>query len=128
MNKERIYRGKSKDGGEWIYGYYCPVCFGLFPCRPAIVSNYEIEKGCWRPVEVVPETVGQYIGKADRYDEKIFDGDIVEYKSDSDERGTVTYDEETARYIVEFDTWSTDFDHIESDHLEIVGTIHDDPV
>ena len=127
MNEVRIYRGKRTDNGEWIYGYYCPCCFGLFPCRPAIISKYEMDNGCWRPVEVDPETVGQYIGKTDGYDEKIFDGDVVEYKNDSDERGKIVYNEDTAMYEVEFDTWVTDFDHIEGFHLEVIGNIHDDP-
>ena len=79
MNEERLYRGKRTDNGEWIYGYYCPCCFGYFPCRPAIIDKQEMESGCWKPVEVIPETVGQDIGKKDKNGKKTFTGDIVNY-------------------------------------------------
>lgn len=58
----RLYRGKDKYTKKWIVGYYCPCCFGWFPCSPAIVGKTEMDQGCWRPVEVLPETVGQFAG------------------------------------------------------------------
>ena len=29
--REILFRGKRKDNGEWVYGYYCPVVRGKFP-------------------------------------------------------------------------------------------------
>lgn len=62
--REILFRGKTPDR-EWFEGYYCPCCFGYFPCRPSIVSKEKIEKGCWKPEEVIPETVGQFTGLYD---------------------------------------------------------------
>lgn len=70
------------------------------------------------------DTVGQFIGQVDKNKRKIFEGDIVEYVG---EFGRVEYDEETSRYIISFDTWCTDFDHVYGYELEIVGNIHDNP-
>lgn len=117
--REILFRGKRSDNGLWVYGdlrQYSETHKGIY--------DYDLRKTV---KGIIPATVGQYIGKTDRYDEKIFDGDVVEYKNDSDERGKIVYNEDTAMYEVEFDTWVTDFDHIEGFHLEVIGNIHDDP-
>ena len=134
--REILFRGKQNEG-KWVEGSYfkhdtVKVCFSSDDPKPRhlIIQDGFCDWGFEPPihcVDVDPETVGQYIGKTDGYDEKIFDGDVVEYKNDSDERGKIVYNEDTAMYEVEFDTWVTDFDHIEGFHLEVIGNIHDDP-
>lgn len=94
--REILFRGKQVDNGKWVEGFYCPVCFGYFPCRPAIVSKEKIDSGCWQPQEVIPETVGQFTGlyddtkweeltdteKKDFYDSvKSEDGITIKYES-----------------------------------------------
>ena len=69
-------------------------------------------------------TAGQYTGLTDKNGKKIFEGDIVEYK---EEYGEIAYDDKQAMFIVQFDTWCTDFDHIYPYELEIIGNIHDNP-
>ena len=92
--REILFKGKRVDNGEWIEGFYCPVCFGYFPCRPAIVSKEEMDNGCWRPVEVDPETIVQYTGLTDKNGEKIFDGDIIKASGcDSTSISVVRYGE-----------------------------------
>lgn len=69
--RDYIFRGKRKDNGEWVYGWYAPLV-----CNDkTIIPNIRDANGSdWK---VIPETVGQYTGLYDKTDRMIFEGDIV---------------------------------------------------
>lgn len=133
--REILFRGKRKDNGEWVYGYY--VC--LNGSKHMIYSGYaETDCGSYYPdsYDVVPETAGQYTGLTDKNGKKIFEGDIVFGKNYNGLRreGYVSYSSGLARYVIIPNTISTyrESDCIEDlcpaeNYLTIIGNIHDTP-
>lgn len=98
--KEVEFRGKSKDKGQWLYG----DCLH-FNNSIVIIPHIDIETIDVENLEVIPETLGQYIGIKDIHQKKVFRGDIVKVKQ-------ITYTdcsrekiEEIEEYIGEIIWW-----------------------
>lgn len=68
----------------------------------------------------------QYTGFNDRCGKEIYENDIV-YVSGEDENAIIEWDEETARFIIHFDGWITDFDNYHGKELEVMGNIYNNP-
>lgn len=144
--REILFRGKSKWDSKWIYGCLVELGKESFsdPDRYGItdkgipLGNTDV---CFnfKVHEVVPKTIGEYTGAMDRYNVKIFEGDVLSIPS---QIAISPYEEVVQNYvngIVYFDgirhmwyvhlkdqadisIWELD----ESD-IVIVGNIHDNP-
>lgn len=129
--REILFRGKDVFTNEWVYGGYGLYPHTRFPAKPTI---YEAEeRACWRPVEVIPETVGQYTGLKGRNGKMIFEGDIVRLYSEYHEKlvgenCVVKYGEFNCTCCNGIYGWEfVDGDIRNFDEYEIIGNIHDNP-
>lgn len=71
MRREILFRGRSCADGEWVEGGYFELHGIVYICWVGAQD--------WGMVKVMPETVGQYVGKKDAEGRMIFDGDIIDY-------------------------------------------------
>lgn len=135
--REILFRGKRKDDGEWVEGYFLETnspeyrCFIVTTCSVDCDLNF-IDILDINMYEVIPETVGQYTGLPDKNGKKIFEGDIVKSES-SQLLGKVVFAKSCDGYdgIAGFmvdDIYDGLQNYDGFWHLvEIIGNIHDNP-
>lgn len=76
-NRQRLYRGKRKDNGEWIEGSLIisgESCF-ISTGRVNVKGLVACDKLCFEIFEVIPETVCEWTGLEDKNGVKIFEDD-----------------------------------------------------
>lgn len=74
MTITALYRGKSKKTGKWYYGSYLKLNSSDTRPEHFIVSNYS---GIM--IEVEPETIGEFTGLLDKNNNKVFEGDLLQF-------------------------------------------------
>lgn len=124
--REILFRGKSEDNGEWVYGYY--ACIGkhhyILTGKLNLIGAVNFEHYL-----VIPETVGQYTGLTDKNGKKIFEGDIVKmplYEGCQEKTiAVVDWDILCAVFYLHGKRVNTDFYHYFGNDCEVIGNIHD---
>ena len=116
MNREILFRGKRVDSSEWFEGSY-------WLSRSAVRETTYITDGYGNLFCVIPETVGQYTGLNDKNNVKIFEGDILKFRSGI---YSVEWDNEHSKFLQRNGQFSREL-HIWIAKSEIVGNIHDNP-
>ena len=78
MKQEPYFRGKRRDTGEWVYGFYTTHLDFKYgdPFTPIIQSKESYKKAV-EIYEIYWNTRGQFIGKNDKNGVKIFEDDFV---------------------------------------------------
>ncbi len=133
MNERYIFRGKRKDNGKWVEGYY--VCLNE-NCHRIYTGYAEKDCGDYYPdyYEVIPKTVSQYTGLKDKNGKLIFEGDIIRTKK----YGRVIAHSNVRDYDIFIITYVPAVFRLENIHrafnlvgnsvdYEVIGNIHDNP-
>ena len=118
-----IFRAKDRVTKGWVYGSLHNWKDDYF------IMSQNNDTNAHTNYLVLPETIGQGIDQTDKNRVSMYEGDLLLVNtsniSEEDGYGVVEYDEETARYVVSFEGFVTDFDHLYGYNCEVVGNIHD---
>ena len=109
--REHIYRGKRIDNGEWILESETYIKDGD--------GVWLSDENC-NVVKVYPDTVGEFTGLLDKNGARVFEGDIINYKSMNLQ---VRWDNEKAGFFIGKDKYWM----MNDCELEVVGNIFDNP-
>ena len=125
--REILFKAKRKDWKKlpkeewWIEGYYRRIpCMGLhehyiMPQNPKNrVEQYEID----------PDTLCQYTRLTDKNGKKIWENDIVELP-DENVYFKCEWEKDTARFVLNGDRFTVDFDDYREYEVEVIGNIFD---
>jgi len=135
--REIKFRGKRKDNGEWVYGYYLVVdSYHLIIQPDAKISFNGIygelgsfgaisTRGDKWPCEVIPETVGQYTGQKDKNKKKIYEGDILKSPAMSEDSICEVYWDVNCWFLKDqYGSITGLYPHSGEFEPEIIGNIH----
>lgn len=143
MDERFLCRGKRKDNGAWVIGYYeiTRKRSGIFD---QMISEFNLDRHLIIDLrgklhDVIPETVRQCTGLKDKNGKLIFKGDILESRASENK-------EDWKKWVVTFSDGSFCFereisrkrkhkyeqnllciDEIELYGLIVIGNIHDNP-
>ena len=119
MNREILFRAKRKDNSEWVEGLPGYDINGK-------ITEIEVYKKVFdcRIYEIDPNTLCQFTGLTDKNGRKIWENDILKLP-DEDGYFVCEWEEDTARFILNGDGLTVDFDNYWSYQVEVVGNIFD---
>lgn len=125
MNREILFKAKRIDNGEWVEGQYVYITNPLTedgrPIKHLICNGTNIFNDL-----IDSDTLCQYTGLEDKNGKKIWENDIVELP-DGEGYFTCEWEEDAARFVMNGDGLTVDFDNYWSYQTEVAGNIFDNP-
>lgn len=117
------FRGQRIDTKEWVYGDLIQYATNEILILPQFNRDWDIIEAGYN---VIPETVGQFIGLLDKNKVEIYKGDLVRECGSIYE---IVWQAYTCRWIMQSLTEGRGYRDIAYDYAqrdyEVIGTIHD---
>lgn len=131
MDRIIKFRGKRKDSGEWVYGFYWEVNDENNVNKPCITVSIPGSDD-FRNYEVIPETVGQFTGLKDKHGKELHENDIVLWDG---RKAIIEWLPRMAGYYAMWKGEGVHFHDMQQivpahgglRHIEIICNIHDNP-
>lgn len=122
--KETIYIDGQPIKGKWVFGDLTQ--FPREKSSPIITEYKKLSNDLWEqtPYLVIPETIGQYTGIENPWNQKIFEHDILRDYGNEIEDWEVSY--EYGKFVGTYDNVCEDLWEIHD--FEVIGTIFDKEV
>ena len=116
--REILFKAKRKDNGKWVEGDAIHEPIGM--------SIRHEKNGMSVRVPVDPDTLCQYTGLTDKNGKRIWENDIIELPGE-DGYFVCEWQEDTARFVLNGEGLTVDFDNYWSYEVEVIGNIFDNP-
>ena len=125
ISERALYRGKTNKG-EWVEGYL--FVDDIMKETFIISCYYSIDDGSVCIFQVLPKTVGRYMGSWDKNDVSIFEGDVLKYLDGTHQVivGQKNGKEYFGIVMPPIDTLGFNLNTF-ADKMEVIGNIHDNP-
>jgi len=114
MNQIKV-RGQRKDTKEWVYSS------SIINERNSVFLKHPDEDKAEHWIEIIPETLGQFIGLKDKSGKQIHEGDVIKLKDREGEEYIFDVAWESSGQCTGFPIGPDDTD------IEIIGNVYEQP-
>jgi uncharacterized phage protein (TIGR01671 family) len=124
------FRGKSIDGGIWVYGYYVFSRGKHYILQIFDQNGYDERWESSEWIEVIPETVGQFTILLDKNVMEIYEGDILTIEHEDRDMITTDVKMIDGAFSVK-SSWGEYYPMASlarpGDSLKIIGNVYENP-